>query len=633
MHTTIPEQDAEWTLPNALHRHDCVDTAPEAALEDLARLAAQACQTPMALLSLPGAARQQFAVGFSARGSGGVGGAQDIALRAGTLGSADVLVVPDARDDARFADSPLVSGEPGIRFFAAVALVTADGDTLGRLTVFDTRPRLIDDTQIFALRAVGQQVVTLLELRRRVADLTGVVSDRSRAEAEARWQALHDGLTGLPNRGLFLQRVDEALAQVRAKRKASRGRSRDTIAVLFVDLDRFKKINDTLGHAAGDALLKEVAARFSGCLRPEDTLARLGGDEFTILLPDIGGATSASNVAKMLLRTLSRPVLLGGKELHIGASIGISTFPKDGEDAQTLLKNADIAMYEAKNGGGYQNYLRSLSANGYERLVEESDLRRAIDKGELSLCYQPQIDLATGTVLGVEALARWRHPERGQIPPAHFIALAEQADLIGPLGEWVLRRACEDAALWRREGNSNLRVAVNLSARQLAYPRLAETVAGILRDTGLPGAGLDLELTETSLAAGGESTPHVLSELRDLGIRLFVDDFGTGYSSLAYLRRFSMDALKIDRSFVAGLGQDTPDQALVRAVIEMANALDLLVVAEGVETRAQRDCLRALGCDMVQGYLFSRPVGSDALRELLRPNQPIIETPARQRAA
>ena len=624
MHATIPLISAERS--ETLRRHDSVDTAPDAAFEDLTRLAAQTCGTPMALLILEGATRQLAAVGFSARA-----GVAAVALRAALFESADLLIVPDAWEDKRFAGSPLIPGEPEVRFFAAMPLVTPDGDVFGSLSVFDTKPRFADDALLFALRALGQQILTILTLRRRVTDLTGAVSDRSRGEAEARWQALHDGLTGLPNRVLFLQRVDEALACVRAKRKGAR--VRDSVGVLFIDLDRFKKINDTLGHAAGDALLKEVAARFSGCLQPEDTLSRLGGDEFTVLLPNISGVSSASNVAKMLLRTLNRPVLLGGKELQIGASIGISTYPKDGEDAQTLLKNADIAMYEAKNGGGYQNYLRSLSANGYERLIEESDLRRAIDKGELALCYQPQVDLATGKILGVEALARWRHPDRGQIPPAHFIALAEQADLIEPLGEWVLRRACQDAARWRSDGQADLRVAVNLSARQLAAPRIVETVARILRETGLPGEGLDLELTETSLAVGGDATPQTLGALRALGIRLFVDDFGTGYSSLAYLRQFPMDALKIDRSFVAGLDKDTPDQALVRAVIEMANALDLLVVAEGVETRAQRDCLRAMGCDLVQGYLFSRPVTHDVLRSLLVPGRQIMEAIVRQRVA
>jgi diguanylate cyclase (GGDEF)-like protein len=391
------------------------------------------------------------------------------------------------------------------------------------------------------------------------------------------------------------------------------------MAVLFVDLDRFKRINDTLGHASGDLLLREVAARFSGCLRPEDTLARMGGDEFTVLLPHIPGVGYATSVAQMLLRALRRPIQVASQEFHVGASIGISLAPRDGDDVQTLLKHADIAMYKAKAKakGGYQLYSRRMNEGSYQRLLEEAELRRALEREELSLHFQPQVDLETGEIRVVEALARWQHPERGPIPPAHFIPLAEQADLIVPLGEWVLRSACAEAARWRAEVHPALRVAVNLSGRHILQPRLVESVEAILAETGLPADALDIELTETSLSTGGEPTPQTLQALRAMGIRLSVDDFGTGYSSLAYLRRFPVDILKIDRTFVAHLDRDVTDGKLVRACIEMAHALGVLVVAEGVETEAQARCLKDLGCDLVQGYLYSRPVSSEVLRTLL----------------
>jgi diguanylate cyclase (GGDEF)-like protein len=616
----------------ALRQYQILDTPPEAAFEDLARLAAQVCRTPFAHISFLDEHREWVKASFGwhvseiARASSFAWQASRRA-RSGGPGLQTLFLIPDARDDNQFAENPFVCGEPHLCFIAAVPIVASEGVPLGWLSVLDTDRRLLDDRQVSALHLLARQVMVLLDMRRQILELNDLTTVRSHAEQTARWQARHDLLTGLPNRTMFIERVEQTLtaAKERSTQEQAGGRSsrrprattRSSSALLFVDLDRFKRINDTLGHAAGDVLLREVAARFAGCLRTEDTLARLGGDEFTVLLPDIPNPSYAATVAQMLLRTLRRPVTLGAQEFHVGASIGVALYPRDGADAQTLLKHADIAMYQAKEHGGYQVYSRRMNAHGFQRLVDEGELRRAIEQDELSLHYQPQVDLDTGEIIGVEALARWRHPNRGPIPPSHFIPLAEQADLIGVLGEWVLRRACRDAAAWRADGYPDLRVAVNLSARQLAQPTLVESVADILRQHDLAGGALDLELTETALCANGDSTPQTLRALRALGIRLFVDDFGTGYSSLAYLRRFRVDALKIDHSFVAGLGKGTPDEALIRALIEMAHALDLRVIAEGVETEAQRDILRALGCDHVQGYLYARPMPPDALRGFL----------------
>ncbi|MES2463925.1 MAG: EAL domain-containing protein [Armatimonadota bacterium] len=600
-----------------LREYGVRNSQPEAAFDDIALLAAEICCTPYSSISFIDETREWIKATFGWRSSCEV--PKPCSLGAEVVRqNLPLFLLTDARLDGRFSESWLVAHEPHAVFYAAVPLVTKDGHAFGALAVFDNRPGGLDQNQVRLLQALGRQVETLLDQRREVRELATAMNVRSRLDERTKWQADHDSLTGLPNRSLFLRRVEETLsnASVGADIENSKTslKPKKNVSILFVDLDRFKRINDTLGHAVGDIILREVAARFSCCLRPEDTLARLGGDEFTVLLPDVPNSSYAAGVSQMLLQALRRPFMLADQELYLGASIGISSYPRDGGDASTLLKNADIAMYQAKEKGGYQAYSRRMNADGYQRLIEEGELRRAIEREELFVLYQPVVNLTTGAVMGVEALARWKHPERGLVPPAHFIALAEQSDLIVPLGEFVLRRACADAAFWRRNGQPDLRVAVNLSARQLARPHLGEFVETLLGEQGLPGSALDLELTETALFGSGDSTPATLMHLRELGIRLLVDDFGTGYSSLAYLRRFAVDVIKIDRVFIAGLGYDKTDEALVRALIEMAHALKIEVVAEGVETDEQRNCLLALGCDAMQGYLLSRPITADALR-------------------
>ncbi len=524
-------------------------------------------------------------------------------------GSAPGLcVIPDAASDSRFADCDAVHSAPYFRGFAALPLVQQEGEVVGFLAVMDDGPRLLDDRQATALQMLATQATALLTLHARVDELTEAVSSRERAEENALWQARHDPLTGLPNRALFLERVEAYLTQTESddKSRAAKRTGTNRAAVLFIDLNKFKPVNDTYGHAAGDQLLRDVATRFGGVVSPEDTLARLSGDEFTVFLPQMQGAGHAEAVAQMLLRALRRPVLLGKNEVQIGASIGIAHFPRDGRDAHTLLRRADSAMYEAKEGAGIRVYQKRKQARDNAPTDEELELHQAIEAGQITAVFQPQFNLPTGQVEALETLARWRHGQRGAVPPVHFIALAERSDLIVPLGYRVLRLACEQAAHTEQSGKP-VRVSVNLSARQLCAPRLVESIAELLAEFNLSGNRLELELTETALLGGGDATPQTLDALRALGIRLSVDDFGTGRSSLAYLRRFRVDALKIDPAFVAGIGRTASDDALVRCLIDMAHALEMKAIAKGVETVAQRDALLTYGCDGAQGYLWGRP--------------------------
>ncbi|MBC8141364.1 MAG: EAL domain-containing protein [Armatimonadetes bacterium] len=608
-----PETVAETVRLDTLRLYGILDTPPEPAFDDLTKLAAQMCNAPFAFLSFFDRSRQwnKAVHGWSIREI-----PRSDSLGTHFLHERETLTIPDLRV-GEHATNPYVVGEPGLRFFADAPLVSGDGQIIGTLSVMDTESRTLTESQAATLALLARQAMALLEQRRQIALLSGEVSVRSDAEEDARRQARRDVLTGLPNRTLFLERVEIALQTARSIRAKNGDAAHGGVAMLFVDLDRFKRINDTLGHAAGDVMLREVAARFTGALRPEDTLARIGGDEFTVLIPDLPTANYAAIVSQMLQRTLVRPVSLHNQEFTVGASIGIAISPRDGEDAATLLKHADIAMYQAKAKGSFQFYEPMMNADSYQRLIEEAELRRAIEREELSLHYQPLMEMATGNVAAVEALCRWRHPERGTVPPAHFIQVAEQAGMIVELGEWVLRRACVDAHSWRGKGFDDLRISVNLSSRHIVHGTVLKTVTDLLTEFDLPGTIFDIEITETALCTTGDTTAQTLQGLRKLGVRLSVDDFGTGYSSLAYLRRFPVDILKIDRAFIAGLDKNTPDEALVRASVEMAHALDLLVVAEGVETDAQRVCLQALGCDLAQGFLFSRPVAPELLPPLL----------------
>lgn len=438
-----------------------------------------------------------------------------------------------------------------------------------------------------------------------VAASLGGLIQRQRTEAQMYHQAYHDSLTGLPNRTFFNQHLPLALDSARTHQQM--------LAVVFLDLDRFKTINDTLSHAVGDLLLQQVTQRIAKTLRVGDVVARWGGDEFTLVLPNITCPEDGAKIAERIAHQLTTPFLLNGHELHITTSIGIALYPHDGEDMTTLLQNADAAMYRAKEQGrnNYQFYTQDLSTEVSQRLQMESYLHQALDRQEFLVYYQPQINAATGRVVQMEALLRWHHPRLGLLIPPRFMPLAEETGLIIDIGEWVLWTACHQVMQWRREGHGDLRVAVNLSARQLQHPNLVAVVAKVLQETGLPAIALELEITETAAMADVEVSIQRLRHLRHLGVRISMDDFGTGYSCLSYLKQLPLDGLKIDRAFVQDLPHNSTDQAMVNAILGMARGLGLGIVAEGVETPAQMTYLYENDCLEMQGYLFSRPQPPD----------------------
>ncbi|NVD70828.1 EAL domain-containing protein [Duganella sp. BJB1802] len=448
-----------------------------------------------------------------------------------------------------------------------------------------------------------------------IAYLTDI-TERKMAEERIHHLAYYDALTNLPNRSLLTKLVDQALTV--AQRSKLHG------CVLFIDLNRFKLINDTLGRKIGDELLCEVARRFRAVLRDQDLVARLGGDEFAVGLFDIGQHFEASMVAQKLLGTLNTPILIDGHDLRVGGSIGISVYPQDGGDAETLLRLADIAMYRAKQEGGAEGdhvafYSQDMNQGMQERMRIESGLRHALGNGELLLHYQPKFSIDSGKIIGAEALVRWRHPERGLVPPAEFIPLAEATGLVVQVGEWVLEAACAQAKVWKDAGLPPIRLAVNVSAREFT-----STLPGRVQDTltryGLEPSWLELEITESTLMNNIDRVIGIMDRITALGVTLSLDDFGTGYSSLSYLKRFPIDTLKIDRSFTIGIPADANDCAIANTIISIAQQLKHKVIAEGVETVEQLAFLKNSGCDEVQGYLFSRPLEAEAFEQALREN-------------
>ena len=477
----------------------------------------------------------------------------------------------------------------------------------GSLTNIETRMRRADGTELWVL-----ENVTLIESRGELEGTIIDITERKTAQEQIEYQAFHDVLTGLPNRRLFRDRIGVALAHARRQRRG--------IAVMFLDRDEFKLVNDTLGHTVGDGLLQAIANRLVGAVRAEDTVARMGGDEFTILVSDTSDRRAAGVVAAKVLETVAQPVTIDEHELFVTTSLGIAMFPDDGTDAETLLKNADRSMYRAKEAG--RNNFQYATPDAFDsaagRLSIEASLHHALEREELVVHYQPIIDLASHEIVGAEALVRWRHPENGLMGPDDFIHIAEECGLIVPMGEWILRTSCAQMKQWHDAGHARLRIAVNLSPRQFQQRDLPATIERVLRETGLSPAMLDIEITESAAMQNAEQSLAIMRKLKEMGVRISIDDFGTGYSSLSYLKRFPIDTVKIDQNFVRDLAQSSNDAAIVTAVISMARALKLGVIAEGVETTEQLDFLKREQCETIQGFLYSRPVPAEEFGAALR---------------
>ncbi len=549
------------------------------------------------------------------------------------------VFLPDLQNDPRISDQAR-------RFYRRASLVSAatfpllvQDEVVGLLRLGSLKPVSFDQTTVdllnnLALQAAvvvkGVQLWEQLQRARRkseryAAKLAGrnqelreEIVERERAEEALRqnedvlkYLADHDALTGLPNRSLLKDRLATALAQ--------RRRDKQPLAVFFLDLDNFKVINDMMGHAEGDRVLTGVAERLASALREGDTVARIGGDEFTVLLPSISGVEDAEEIAQRVLERLRRPWKLSDHEFLTTASLGIAIYPGDGEDPETLLRNADTAMYQAKAAAhdSVRLFASEMDARMRERVTLEADLRQALKRGELVVHYQPQVSTETGQIVGMEALVRWQHPERGMLHPDSFIPLAEETGLILPLGEWVLRTACAQNKAYQDQGLPRVRVAVNLSTRQFAEVGLTGVVGTILSETGLDPQYLDLEITEGTAMRDVEFSIKTLRELRRMGVHVSIDDFGTGYSSLAYLKRLPIDSVKIDRSFVSDSGGDSEDAAIVSAIIALARTLNLRTVAEGVETEHQLASMKQQQCDEIQGYLFGEAVASPVMERML----------------
>ena len=535
-------------------------------------------------------------------GAGGLSGAAG--LRFSVPATVLALQPPDQLLRPMF---DTLASSHGVQSGADACIICSDGQ-FGMIGVFSKNRQRFASEDIDFLRSIANILATTIE--------------RQSAQKQLTYLAQYDALTDLPNRRHLTQVLNRMIGQAAAHEQGA--------GVMFIDLDHFKKVNDVLGHDIGDQLLVLATRRLQACVRPGHLVARLGGDEFALVLPSAPGDAELAAMAQTLVDALAQPFMLQGQELFVSASIGVARYPQDGASAHQLLKSADTAMYAAKSCGrnNYQLHTGQMQADAEQRVRLESQLHRALEHGEFLLHYQPKLDLASGAICGFEALLRWQHPERGLVPPLEFIAILEDTGLIVPVGEWVLEAVCAQLAAWQAQGLPVCPVAINLSARQLRQADLAQSVERIVNASGIAPALLEFELTESMLMADPEAAIEILTRVQRFGIRLSIDDFGTGYSSLAYLKRFPLDALKIDRTFVRDLPHDSDDAAITRAVINLAHSLNLKVVAEGVENIDQLRALEKSGCDQIQGYYIGRPVAADACFAAARAAAKAVSMPA-----
>jgi diguanylate cyclase (GGDEF)-like protein/PAS domain S-box-containing protein len=525
-----------------------------------------------------------------------------IGPKAGSCGTAafrrETVVVADIMNDPLWEDYWALAAKEGYRSCWSTPILSHLGDVLGTFAMYSKE-----------VREPNTNEVRIVDAARRIA---GIAIERKRAEERIQFLASHDALTELPNRTLLQDRLAQAVLYAQ--------RYERWVTVAFIDLDNFKFINDSVGHSGGDELLKIVSNRMLSSVRATDTVVRLGGDEFVILLVDQPKSEDLiSSTLQKIRAAIAEPIQIGGHDLRVTCSIGLANYPRDGVDADTLLANADAAMYRAKENGrdNFQFYTRELNIKVHEKFVLQKDLRNAVAQSEFVLDYQPQVDLATGRIFAVEALIRWMHPLRGRVPPLEFIPMAEETGLIVQIGDWVLQTACRQNKAWQDEGLAPMTVCVNVSARQFREKSWVSRVASALQESGLEAKYLELELTESLIMQDVEQAIATMEEFRILGVQLSIDDFGTGYSSLAALKRFPVARLKIDKSFIDDLPHDEDGKAVARAIISLGHNLNLRVVAEGVETQAQADFLRANNCDEMQGYYVGKPIAASEINKLL----------------
>ena len=592
-----PILETEPERLQALSEYDLGRDRPLPSLDSVVKIAARIFDMPVAAVNMIGSDHVFFAASV---GVGEVDMRRDVSFCAHAIAQDGVMVVPDATADERFHDNPLVTGSANLRFYAGVPLVSPEGLALGALCVIDNRPRddfSPDDRE--RLRELAGMAADRLELRRIEVSAAraapAAAADHGDAEELYRL-ANFDILTGLANRGRFFRHVEEALARPLAA------------AVVMIDLDGFKDVNDTLGHAVGDGILREVAQRLAALGGADDTVARIGGDEFAVLLPEVADLDRASAVAAAVSAGIARPILIDGQEVRVAASCGVALAPLHTQDPLELLGDADLALFKAKSTGRGRAVVfePALRMEAAARRLYGMEIHRAVNQGEFLLFYQPQVRLNDGALTGAEALIRWRHPTRGLLAPAAFLDALEAGPLTATVGSWVLDQACAQTALWRRCGAVDFRIGVNLFGAQFRVGDLAEEVIATLDRHGLPPTALELEITENIVLDHDDVVLDKLRRLRDRGVGISFDDFGTGFASLSLLKRYPLTRIKIDRSFVTGMLTSKKDASVIRAVIEIARDFDLETIAEGIEAEAERASLLRLGCDQGQGHLFGQ---------------------------